>query len=328
MSHITDQHNRIIDYMRISITDRCNLRCIYCMPSDGVKTIKHAEILSYEEIIRIVRIAADLGVRKIRITGGEPLMRKNLLYLISSLSEISGIEDLSLTTNGHLLKQYARQLALAGLKRVNISLDSLDPQRYKEITRGGDINLVLSGIQEAQNWGLLPIKINMVPVRGFNDAEIENFARLSIITPYHIRFIEFMPIGAKEFWNNDRYIPTDEIKHRVSSIAPLMPISFKKSGPANYFSFENAKGAIGFISPVSDHFCISCNRLRLTAEGKIRPCLFSETEIDIKSAMRSGATDGEIRRLLILSAEIKPSGHNMNEDKISKHLRPISQIGG
>lgn len=298
------------------------------MPSDGVRTIKHTEILSYEEIIKIVRVAADLGVKKIRITGGEPLMRRNLIYLISSISQIEGIEDLSLTTNGHLLGQFAQKLALAGLKRVNISLDSLDSQRYREITRGGDINSVLAGIKEAERCGLMPIKINMVPVRGFNDSEIENFARLTIMMPYHIRFIEFMPIGAKDFWSIDRYIPTDEIKQRVKSIAPLLPISLERSGPANYFKFENAKGAIGFISPISEHFCSSCNRLRLTPEGKIRPCLFFETEIDIKSALRSGADDEEIRRLLKLSIEIKPSGHNMTENKILKHLRPISQIGG
>lgn len=328
MSLITDNYNRVIDYMRISVTDRCNLRCIYCMPSEGIRTIKHSDILSYEEIIRIVRIAADSGVSKIRITGGEPLMRKNLLYLISSISQIYGIEDLSLTTNGLLLRQYAGQLAFAGLKRVNISLDSLDPDRYREITRGGDIGMVLAGIEEAERVGLLPIKINMVPVRGFNDSEIENFARMSIITPYHIRFIEFMPIGAKEFWSKDRYIPTDEIKQRVSSIAPLMPVRLKKSGPANYFKFENAKGVIGFISPISNHFCHSCNRLRLTAEGKIRPCLFSETEIDIKSAIRCNAADDEIARLLKLAVEMKPLGHNMKDGKKFEYLRPISQIGG
>lgn len=328
MTIITDNYKRIIDYMRISVTDRCNLRCIYCMPSEGIRSIKHGDILSYEEIIRIVRIAADSGVRKIRITGGEPLMRKNLLHLISSISHIHGIEDLSLTTNGQLLKQYAKQLASAGLKRVNISLDSLDPDKYREITRGGDIGGVLAGIEEAERCKLLPLKINVVPVRGFNDTEIENFARMSIITPYHIRFIEFMPIGAKEFWSEDKYIPTDEIKQRVSSIAPLMPISLKKSGPANYFRFENAKGIIGFISPISNHFCLSCNRLRLTAEGKIRSCLFSETEIDIKSAIRCDASDDEIARLLKLAADLKPSGHNMKDKIIMQYLKPISQIGG
>lgn len=325
---IRDKYERLIDYLRISITDRCNLRCVYCMPSEGIRTISHREILSYEEIIRVVRIAADFGVRRIRITGGEPLTRRNLPYLISSINQIKGIEDISLTTNGQLLSQYIHQLALAGLKRVNISLDSLDPDRYRTITRGGDIGRVLGGIEETERIGLLPIKINMVPVRGFNDDEIENFARMSIITPYHIRFIEFMPIGAKEFWSIERYMPADEIRERVSSVAPLAPVKLEKSGPAKYFKFTGAKGVIGFISPISNHFCSSCNRLRLTSEGKIRPCLFSETEIDLKSAMRRGATDDEIARLLKLSADIKPSGHNIKDGEVSEYLKPISKIGG
>ncbi len=323
-----DRHNRLINYLRISVTDRCNLRCVYCMPSDGIKPVRHKDILSYEEIIRIVRIATSLGVQKIRITGGEPLVRRNLSYLISSIDKIEGIEDISLTTNGQLLKQHIENLAMAGLKRVNISLDSLDPERYRSITRGGDIKKVLAGIEKTASLGLLPIKINMVPVRGFNDDEIENFANLSITTPYHIRFIEFMPIGAKDFWQPDRYISTDEIKKRLSGLAPLNPVKIKKSGPASYYKYDNAKGLIGFISPVSNHFCDSCNRLRLTSEGKIMPCLFSETEIDLKSAMRAGAKDAEIERLLKLSIEIKPSGHSVNEEVALEYFKPISKIGG
>lgn len=323
-----DKHHRIIDYMRISVTDRCNLRCVYCMPSDGVKPVRHTDILSYEEIIRIVRIAADLGVRRIRITGGEPLTRRNLPYLISSLHTIEGIEEISLTTNGQLLEKHIEDLANAGLNRVNISLDSLNPQKYYSITRGGDIDRVLKGIEKTASLGLLPIKINTVPVKGFNDDEIENFARLSITTPYHIRFIEFMPIGAKDFWSQDRYISSDEIYKRVSVLGPLSPVKIKKSGPANYFKYDNAKGLLGFISPISNHFCNSCNRLRLTSEGKIRPCLFSETEIDLKSLIRTGAGDDEIERLLKLSIEIKPSGHAINNDFLPEYLKPISKIGG
>ncbi|MCX8031009.1 MAG: GTP 3',8-cyclase MoaA [Thermodesulfovibrionales bacterium] len=329
MSRFIDSYNRQINYMRISITDRCNLRCVYCMPSDGVKTVNNKEILTLEEIIRIAKIATDLGVRKIRITGGEPLIRKNIVYLISSLSKLPYVEDLSLTTNGLLLKQYAHSLALAGLKRVNISLDSLDAEKYKSITRGGDIKEVIEGIKEAERWGLTPIKINVVPVRGFNDSEIENFAYLSILAPYQIRFIEFMPIGDKEFWNEKRYITTNEIKERLLSIAPLIPVTTEKSGPANYFKFKDAKGLIGFISPISNHFCFSCNRLRLTADGKIRPCLFSKTEIDLKSPLRHGASDEEIKRLLRLSVEIKPLRHEINEEDSLCYLnKSISQIGG
>ncbi|MDI6727688.1 MAG: GTP 3',8-cyclase MoaA [Thermodesulfovibrionales bacterium] len=328
MSLIKDKYQRIIDYMRISITDRCNLRCIYCMPSEGIKPIEHKDILGYEEIIRIVRIAAGLGVRKIRLTGGEPLIRKDLPYLVSSINSIGGIEDISLTTNGLLLKKYARSLASAGLRRVNVSLDSLRPERYREITRGGDINDVLEGIDEAENAGLLPIKINMVPIRGFNDDEIEEFARLTLKTSYNVRFIEFMPIGAKEIWDHEKYISTEEIKERASKIAPLIPVKIRRSGPARYFRFEGAPGVVGFISPITHHFCNSCNRLRLTSDGKLRPCLFSETEIDLKSALRCGASDEEIERLLRLSIEIKPEGHSINHEKCFTHLKPMSKIGG
>ncbi|MCX7913893.1 MAG: GTP 3',8-cyclase MoaA [Thermodesulfovibrionales bacterium] len=328
MNLFLDKYSRTINYLRISITDRCNLRCIYCMPSEGVKTFDHKEILTYEEITRIVRIAVDLGVKRIRITGGEPLIRKDIVYLVSLISQIEGVEDLSLTTNGLLLKKYAEQLAKAGLKRVNISLDSLDPIKYKEITRGGDIKEVMDGIKEAENCLLLPIKINMVPVRGVNDQEIENFAKLTFEKPYQVRFIEFMPFGAKDFWSLDKYIPTEEIIKRITSIAPLIPVDFERAGPADYFCFEKAKGLIGFISPLSKHFCHFCNRLRLTADGKVRPCLFSETEIDLKASLRQGVSDEEISRLLRLSVELKPSEHFLKDGKRVDYLKPISKIGG
>lgn len=328
MSFIKDKYDRIIDYMRISITDRCNLRCIYCMPSEGVKPIEHKDILSYEEIIRIIRIATGLGVRKIRLTGGEPLIRKNLTYLIESINNINGIMDISLTTNGILLKKYARSIAKAGLKRINVSLDSFRPGRYREITRGGDIKNVIDGIHEAEKNGLLPIKINMVPIRGFNDDEIEEFASLTLKAAHNVRFIEFMPIGAREIWDHEKYISTDEIKERVSSIAPLIPVKIRKSGPARYFRLKGALGVVGFISPLTHHFCNTCNRLRLTADGKLRPCLFSETEIDLKSALRCGADDKEIQRLLRLSIEIKPEGHSINHERSLLQLKPMSRIGG
>ncbi len=328
MDLIQDKYKRIIDYMRISIIDRCNLRCVYCMPAAGVRPLEHKSILSYEEIIKIVRIAAGLGVRKVRLTGGEPLIRKNLPYLVESISAIGGIEDISLTTNGTLLKKHARSLAAAGLRRVNVSLDSLSPERFREITRGGDIRSVLEGIREAEEAGLLPIKINMVPIRGLNDWEIEEFAQLTMQTAYQVRFIEFMPIGAREMWSNEKYLASEEIKARVSAIAPLVPVKARRAGPARYFRFENAPGVIGFISPLTHHFCASCNRLRLTSDGKLRPCLFSDTEIDLKSAMRSGAPDVEIERILRLSVEIKPQGHTITCGKNPSDLRPMSGIGG
>ena len=328
MTFVKDKYDRVIDYIRISITDRCNLRCVYCMPSDGIKPIDFKNILSYEEIIRIVRTAVKLGVKKIRITGGEPLIRKNLPYLIGKINGIDGIEDISLTTNGLLLKQHMRQLVDSGLKRVNISLDSLRPERYAAITRGGDIKKVFEGIQEAEAAGLTPIKINMVPIRGFNDDEIEEFAKITFKAAYHIRFIEFMPIGSREVWSHEKYISSEELRERVSKVAPLMPLKLRRSGPARYYGFENSPGCIGFISPITHHFCNTCNRLRLTYDGKLRPCLFSETEIDLKSALRTGASDEEIERLLRLAVEIKPEGHSINHEKSFEHLKPMSKIGG
>lgn len=325
---IRDRFDRVIDYMRISVTDRCNLRCAYCMPSCGVQLLGHGDILSDSEIIRIVRIAAGLGVRKIRLTGGEPLLRPGLVALVASLSGIEGIEDMSLTTNGLLLGSMAGKLAEAGLRRVNVSLDSLKPERYRAVTRGGSMDDVLRGITAAEDAGLLPVKINMIPIRGFNDDEIEDFARLTLHKPFQVRFIEFMPIGAREFWSPEKYVPTDEIRARVSAVAPIEPLKIRRSGTARYYTFEGAAGVLGLISPVTHHFCSMCNRLRLTSDGKLRPCLFSEREIDVKSALRCGAADEEIEALLRLSVEAKPEGHMIGHGSTLDHLKPMSMIGG
>jgi cyclic pyranopterin phosphate synthase len=337
MNGLTDRFSRTIDYMRVSVTDRCNLRCIYCMPPEGFSPMEHREILRYEEIVRVLRVAAGIGVRKIRITGGEPLVRKNIPYLIQLIREIDGIKDLSLTTNGALLERYAGELAAAGLNRVNVSLDSLKSDRYREITRGGDIDAVFKGIEAAQKAGLVPVKINMVPIRGLNDDEITDFAKMTLDAPYQVRFIEFMPFGTRGLWKPERFIPAEEIQSIVERMGHLSPVKLRKSGPARYFKFDGAAGVIGFISPLSNHFCGECNRLRLTADGKLRPCLFSETEIDLKPALRSDAPDNEIERLIRLSIEVKPEGHNINlQDAYLKRLmdnrrvcgRPMSKIGG
>ena len=325
---LKDKFERVIDYLRISITDRCNLRCVYCMPKDGVKPFEHRDILTYEEIIRVAGIAATLGVRKIRITGGEPLTRKNISFLIASLRALNGIEDISLTTNGILLAKYARELADAGLTRVNISLDTLRPDRYREITRGGDIGPVLKGIDAAEEAGLLPLKINMVPIRHLNDDEIADFARMTLKTPRHVRFIEFMPIGSRDLWSDERYISTDELKRTVEKLGPLVPVRLRKNGPARYFRFDGAPGVIGFISALTHHFCGDCNRLRLTSDGRLRPCLFSETEIDLKPALRQQSSDKEIERLLRLSIEVKPEGHNIDQREDLSSLKNMSRIGG
>ena len=351
MNRVKDRFARTIDYLRISVTDRCNLRCLYCMPSGGVEPVKHKDILSYEEIIRIAQNAARLGVRKIRLTGGEPLTRRNIAFLISSIRHINGIQDLSMTTNGILLEKYAQTLADAGLDRVNISLDSLNEERYREITRGGELALALRGIDAAGQAGLKPIKINMVPIRGFNDEEILSFARMTMDSEYQVRFIECMPSADIDFWSPAKYMTTDEIKKIIEPLGPLSPVHIRRNGPSKYYQFKGAKGVIGFISALTHHFCSDCNRLRLTADGKLRPCLFSETEIDLGAAIRRGASDKEIVRLLLLSIAVKPEGHrigsrqnlpeNHSADSVtadSKDLRsicpdtiqkrPMSKIGG
>jgi len=328
MASIQDPYGRPIDYLRISVTDRCNLRCIYCLPSKGVQPFASKNILTYEEIVRVVRPAAGLGVRKIRITGGEPLMRKDLHRLIESLSRVEGIEDISLTTNGTLLKRWAPSLTDAGLKRVNVSLDSLDPVKYGKIRRKGDLSDVLDGIQAADQAGLRPVKINMVVIRGVNDDEIEAFARLTLKNPYHVRFIEIMPFGSGGFWSDDKCIPVHEMMGRIQATGPLEPVDTSWPGPAEYFRLPGARSLIGFISPMTRHFCTACNRLRLTSDGKLRPCLFSNREIDVKSALRRQASDREIARLLKLSIQWKPEGHVMDSGGNSDHLKSMSQIGG
>ncbi|HEC98196.1 MAG TPA: GTP 3',8-cyclase MoaA [Nitrospirae bacterium] len=323
---LSDRYHRVIDYMRVSVTDRCNLRCLYCMPRDSDPVV-YKEILSYEEIARIVSVAANLGVRKIRLTGGEPLARKNIQYLIKRLADMEGIDELSLTTNGLLLMRYAEEIKEAGLNRVNISLDSMLPERYSEITGGGSLDQVLQGIERAHAAGLRPVKINVVVIRGVNDDEVEDFARLTLTTPYHVRFIEFMP-GSTNLWTMERCIPVEEIKERIETIAPVTAVKERRHGPARYYRFAGAEGVIGFISAVSHHFCSDCNRLRLTADGTIRPCLFSGTAIDLKSAISLGASDKEIERLLRLSVAVKPEGHKINQGVYGDFIRSMSKIGG
>ena len=323
-----DSHGRTMEYLRISITDRCNLRCVYCMPQDSAGPPVSRDCLSFTEISEVVRVAARLGVRRVRITGGEPLVRKDLHVLVESLSGIPGIEDISLTTNGLLLAKHARRLAASGLKRVNVSLDSLKADRYRKITGGGDIRRVFRGISEAENAGLLPVKINMIPMRAVNDDEIEDFATLTMFAPHHVRFIELMPVGPLRHEAEKMFVPTVETKERISSLAQFTPVGVNKSGPALYYRFADAPGCLGFISPVSQHFCASCNRLRLTYDGKIRPCLFSRREVDVRSALRSGAPDTEIERLLKCAVAKKPKQHLMHSDACGDRPRSMAGIGG
>lgn len=322
---LKDPYDRRIDYIRISVTDRCNLKCVYCTPGRGLKNFKESEILTTEEILRLVRIAHKHGLRKVRITGGEPLMRKNVVQLISNIKKI-GVHDLSLTTNGIMLSRLAGDLKGAGLDRVNISLDTMVPSKYKAITKGGNIKDVFKAIEEAEKAGLLPIKINFVPIRGLNDGEIVDFALLTFEKDYHIRFIEFMPVKCSDVWKQERYVKSSEVLDKISSLGKLECLEFKGKGPSRNYRINGAKGIIGIISPLTDHFCGFCNKLRLTADGRIKPCLFSTDEVDIKTPMRQGASDKEIEKLFLHSIKIKPEGHSLN--KIFKTISPMSKIGG
>jgi len=331
MSALIDSHNRRISYLRIAITDRCNLRCQYCMPKEGVSQFGHAEILTYEEIVRIAALAAKKGINKVRITGGEPLVRKDAVQLIHHLSLLKGIEDLSMTTNGILLAEFAFSLFRAGLKRINISMDSLEAEKYREITRGGDLAKVWAGIEQARLTGISPIKINVVAIAGFNDLEILSFARLTLKNPFQVRFIEFMPLGHSGEWCPEHCISTEEIKRRIQAFYPLMPVENRNNhhgGPARLFKLPDAEGEIGFISPISDHFCNSCNRLRLTADGQLKTCLFSAEETDLKSLLRSGADDEELEKKLAVAISQKPLRHSFTAGGIKRCHRPMVKIGG
>jgi len=298
------------------------------MPSKGVKYFKESDVLSDEEIVRFVRIAHRHGLRKVRITGGEPLVRKNIIQMVSSIKK-TGIRDLSLTTNGIMLSKLAGELKQAGLDRVNISLDSMDPDKYREITNGGDIELVWQSIKSAEEAGLTPVKINVVPIRGINDDEIPAFASLTFDNNYHIRFIEFMPATCNGIWRKDKCVSSAEAIEKIAALGKLEQLKFKGRGPSRNYRIKGAAGVIGFISPLSDHFCGYCSRLRLTADGKIRPCLFSSIKVDIKTPMRNGATDKEIEKLFCQAVKVKPRRHLLNEDITSAgHLKAMSKIGG
>jgi len=325
MTGLSDSFQRPINYLRISVTDRCNLRCIYCMPREGISLLPRNEIPSYEEIEAVARAAAKLGINKVRLTGGEPLVRSELTHLVHMLSQIEGIDDISLTTNGVLLKQYAASLRQAGLRRVNVSLDTLKRERFKHITRSDKLGDVLAGIEAARLVGLEPVKINMVVIRGINDDEVVDFARLTREQSWHVRFIEPMPFAKAA---SLEFVPTAEIQERLLYLGPLEPCLFTPgNGPARYFRFPAASGTVGFISPLSEHFCFNCNRLRLTADGKLRPCLLSDEEIDLKKPLREGVSPDEVSQLIRQAVASKPERHRLQEGVLPKG-RPMCQVGG
>ncbi|MDO8848235.1 MAG: GTP 3',8-cyclase MoaA [Coriobacteriia bacterium] len=338
----TDAFGRRIDYLRISVTDRCNLRCVYCMPPDGVEWKGHEEVLSFEEIERFAAVAASEGISKIRLTGGEPLVRRGIVDHVRRLRETTGIEAIALTTNATLLRRYAADLAEAGLKRINISLDTLDPEVYKRVTRGGNLADVLDGLGAAFEVGMDPVKLNVVVVRSL-DQNLVGFAGMTFDRPLHVRFIEYMPVGdvgehsctsaEADGWSEGDHVSTDEILERIAAdgaaagLGELTAVARDDApggwGPARYYQFPGALGTIGVISPLSHHFCGECNRLRLTADGKLRTCLFSDEEIDVRGVLRAG-TDADVRDIIQQALAAKPEGHHMQLGTV----RRMSQIGG
>ena len=331
MTHL-DAYSRPINYLRVSVTDRCNLRCTYCMPPDGVPWRPSQDILRYEEIETVVRAAVELGISKVRLTGGEPLVRLGIVDLVRRLSRVAGVDDLTMTTNGVLLSRYAEALAQAGLRRVNVSLDTLRAERFRRITRLGRIEDVLEGIEAAHRAGLEPVKINTVVIRGMNDDEVVDFARNAVEKGWNVRFIEWMPIGqgqaAEQAWL-DRVVTAEEIRQTIEAeLGALHPVKTSaEGGPARYYRVPQADGSIGFITPVSEHFCFRCNRLRLTADGQLRPCLLSDAEIDLRTPLRQGASVAQVRELILEAIERKPLQHNLDRCQ-GPEKRVMSQIGG
>lgn len=316
-----DSYGRNINYLRISVTDLCNLRCKYCIPKDGIEKIDCSEVLTFEEIEQITKTFVELGVKKVRITGGEPLVRKDVLNLIKKIGSISGIEDFAITTNGILLREYAKELKEAGVNRLNISLDTLDPKKYKDITRGGDLKKVIDGMGEALKLGIYPIKINVVLAKGFNDDEIEKLVTLTKNNKIEVRFIELMPIGQCKEWSLEKFIPNTIVLDKVKELKEVSRED--ESSPAKYYKLPNSKGKIGLISPISCKFCEKCNRVRLTCDGKLKLCLHSNEELDLKTPLRNGQ---DIKELIINEINKKPETHNLEDGEYTG--RNMVEIGG
>jgi cyclic pyranopterin phosphate synthase len=324
---LIDTHGRRIRYLRLSVTDRCNLRCRYCMPREGIAKRQHGEILSYEELYRIAAEAVALGIDKIRLTGGEPLVRKGLVEFSGRLAALPGLKELVLTTNGLLLEEMAGPLFRAGVKRLNISLDSLKADVFAAITRGGELKKVLDGIEAALSAGFPHPKINMVVMAGINDDEVLDFARLTLDRACTVRFIEYMPNLQDPQWQKQS-VPGTELLARINSQHQLLPlVSSETAGPAKNFRIAGARGTIGFITPISGHFCGSCNRIRVSADGRAHSCLFAGTSLDLKPALR-GDDPLELRRTLHAMVMAKPVGHALDRQEEQRHPFAMSGIGG
>ena len=329
-SPLVDTFGRLHDSLRISVTDRCNIRCFYCMPENGVKFMPREEVLSFEEIERVARVAARLGVTKLRITGGEPLVRKDLPVLVRKLAQIPGITDLALTTNGVLLARDAQALYAAGLRRLNVHLDTLDRERFERITRRDDLPQVLEGLDVAQRMGFGPIKINAVAVKNLVEPDIVPLARYGREHDFEIRYIEFMPLDAQGLWDRTKVLPASDMIEMLSrEIAPLIEIPDRdERAPALEYRFADGRGRVGFIASVSRPFCLNCNRIRLTSDGKLRYCLFALEETDVKSLLRTGASDDAIATAIYENVRGKWIGHEINTARFVPPPRPMYAIGG
>ncbi|MBI2862236.1 MAG: GTP 3',8-cyclase MoaA [Chloroflexi bacterium] len=325
-----DPFQRTINYLRISVTDKCNLRCVYCMPEEGLPWLTRGELLSYEEITAIVRAIAPMGLKRLRITGGEPLVRRDLWRLVAMLAKVPGIEDIALSTNGVLLAEQAELLAQAGLNRVNVSLDTLRPERFFQIARRNHLPRVLAGLEAADALDLKPIKINTVVMRGVNDDELEELAALTIEHEWHVRFIEVMPLEGNVEFEPQWHISSDEVLERVSHISTLESCQGPPgNGPALYYRFPHGKGTVGVISPLSHNFCDRCNRVRLTSDGQLRLCLFGDQQFDLRTPLRNSASQEELAALIHDAvAYFKPQRHNLDIGKTSSVLVALSQVGG
>lgn len=330
LSRLKDGFGRTIDDLRISLTDRCNFRCIYCMPAEGLAWLPKRDILRSEEILRLARIFIGLGIRTVRLTGGEPLMRQDIDLLVEGLTRLDPTLDLSMTTNGFFLQERARCLWAAGLKRINVSLDSLQLDRFARMARrdGQLIFKILDGLQVARDAGLHPIKLNCVVIRGYNEDEVVDFARLGREHDYQVRFIEFMPLDGQGAWSMHTVVPGAEIRARIDAVFPLSPASGNGSEPATVYRFADERGSIGVIASVTEPFCDHCNRVRITADGQLRTCLFSLREYNLRGLLRSGSTDEEIADFILAAVWKKEPGHKINQPDFVRPSRPMAAVGG
>jgi cyclic pyranopterin phosphate synthase len=329
MEPLRDSWGREIKSLRVSVTDKCNFRCRYCMPAEGLEWLAREEVLSFEEIQRLVRVLASMGVDEVRLTGGEPLVRRELPVLVGMLAGTPGVRDLSLTTNGVLLDRFAGPLVEAGLRRLNVSLDSLSHVRFAEITRRDALDRVLAGLTEAERYPQLrPIKVNCVAIRGFTEEEVPALAELARRKPYIVRFIEFMPLDADQAWRDDDVLTGGEIRALIEERWPLEELPAKASSTARRFRFADGTGEIGFVNPVSEPFCSSCDRIRLTADGQLRTCLFSRREWDLKTPLRDGSSDERLEELIRFAVAHKELKHKINDAGFVRASRSMSQIGG